>query len=91
MGSLTPGATFIYERDGGVVYAREVGQNERKPIGWMHTNDILEDAKMWLDIRRLAETNVALQNALNHAVTIYKIIKDDEHSKESTTMGQDGL
>lgn len=36
MGSLKPGATYIYERVDGVVYAREAGSepSTRVPIGW---------------------------------------------------------
>jgi hypothetical protein len=36
MGSLKPGATYIYERDKGVVYAREFGADPstRVEIGW---------------------------------------------------------
>ena len=36
MGTLTPGATYIYERNGDTVYAREFGADPstRKEIGW---------------------------------------------------------
>jgi len=36
MGTLKPGATYIYERNGNTVYAREMGSDPstRKPIGW---------------------------------------------------------
>jgi len=36
MGSLTPGATYIYERHNGTVYAREFGAdpNTRQIVGW---------------------------------------------------------
>ena len=33
MGTLKPGATYIYERDGDTVYAREQGSTERFVIG----------------------------------------------------------
>jgi hypothetical protein len=38
MGSLKPGATYIYERNGDEVYAREFGQHpsERKLIGYQY-------------------------------------------------------
>jgi hypothetical protein len=91
MGSLTPGATYIYERNGDEVYAREFGQIERKLIGYKHeidntpdirTNDgrpliehIRED-KLWGDIRREAKTNTTLQKALDRAIMIYKLSKD---------------
>jgi hypothetical protein len=36
MGSLKPGATYVYERDGKTTYAREFGADPstRQPIGW---------------------------------------------------------
>ena len=36
MGSLTPGTTYIYERDGETVYAREAGAapDTRQEVGW---------------------------------------------------------
>jgi hypothetical protein len=36
MGTLTPGASYIYERTNGITYAREVGSDPdtRRPIGW---------------------------------------------------------
>jgi hypothetical protein len=36
MGSLKPGARYIYERNGGVTYAREFGADPstREAIGW---------------------------------------------------------
>jgi len=38
MGSLKPGARYIYERNGGVTYAREFGADPktRQAIGWEH-------------------------------------------------------
>lgn len=38
MGSLKPGATYVYERDGGTVYAREAGADPstRQEIGYTY-------------------------------------------------------
>lgn len=88
MGTLKPGATYIYERDGDDVYAREFGETERKLIGYAHVADsrtsdgrplrdhMLED-KMWGEIRRMAPTNPALQSALDRAIMIYRLSKDN--------------
>jgi hypothetical protein len=87
MGSLKPGATYIYERNGGTVYARESGADPstRKEIGWDHdprTNDgrplfdHIMESKMWGEIHREAKTNPALQKALDRAIMIYKLSKD---------------
>ena len=41
MGQLKPGATYIYERDNGTVYAREFGADPstRQVIGWDYNKD----------------------------------------------------
>jgi hypothetical protein len=89
MGNLKPGATYVYERNGDTVYAREHGADPstRQAIGWDHTPDprtndgrplrehILED-KLWGEIRREARTNPTLQKALDRAIMIYKLSKD---------------
>lgn len=87
MGSLTPGATYIYERVDEVVYAREAGAapSTRVEIGRDYdprTSDgrpmfehMLED-KLWGDIRRAAKTNSTLQEAMNQCIMIYKLSKE---------------
>ena len=91
MGSLKPGATYIYERNGEELYAREFGETERKLIGYRYemenkpdprTNDgrplheHLMESKMWGEIRRMAPTNPALQKALDRVIMIYRLSKD---------------
>lgn len=89
MGSLTPGVPLIYERNGEEIYSREVGNPERKLIGYQyeHTFDdrttdgrplhehIRED-QLWKQIRSAAPTNPALQKALERAIMIYRLSKD---------------
>lgn len=95
MGNLKPGATYIYERNGEEVYAREFGETDRTLIGYRYemedkidprTGDgrpliehIRED-KLWGEIRRAAKTNTALHEALEHAILIYHLSKD--HGKK---------
>jgi hypothetical protein len=88
MGSLKPGVTYIYERNGDEIYARETGKTERVLVGYDHSPDprtsdgrplsehILED-KMWGEIRRMALTNPSLQKALDRAIMIYRLSKDN--------------
>ena len=89
MGSLKPGATYIYERNGEEIYAREAGQLDSKLIGYKYENtvdprtndgrplhDHMMEDKMWGEIRRMAPTNPALQKALDRAIMIYKLSKD---------------
>lgn len=99
MGTLKPGATYIYERVGNEVYARESGAdpNTRQLMGYAYDpvsghqidydkrtgdgrplHDHIQESKMWGDIRRLAPTNPALQDAVDRVIMIYKLIKVDE-------------
>lgn len=94
MGSLTPGATYIYERSGEEIYAREVGKTERKLIGYQYENKIdprtndgrplyehIKEDKLWGDIRRAAKTNEALQSALDRVILLYHLSKEDHGKK----------
>jgi hypothetical protein len=100
MGTLKPGATYIYERAEGIIYAREFGADPstRQVVGYesgreydpitghkinydSRTSDgrplhdhIMED-KLWGEIRREARTNPTLQDALERAIMIYRLIK----------------
>jgi len=86
MGSLTPGATYIYERNGEEIYAREFGKSERTMIGKyidpfnenITINYELENT--WKDILRESRTNPALQEALDRVKILYHLSKD--HGKE---------
>ena len=84
MGTLTPGATYIYERADGVIYAREVGANPntRIVVGYESPQDYervtgSNEDKMWVNIRRAAKTNPALQEALERARVIYELSKNE--------------
>ena len=89
MGTLKPGATYIYERNGDEIYAREAGKTERTMIGYQYENKIdprthdgrplyehLKEDKLWGEIRSAAKTNEALQSVLDRAILIYHLSKD---------------
>ena len=99
MGTLKPGATYIYERADGVVYAREAGSSPetRKAVGWEYNEKDLEGlnpvaaqsyrdlhnrnkkfqrAQEWQDILDEAESNPALQKAVDRVKMIYKLSKE---------------
>ena len=90
MGTLTPGATYIYERNGDTVYAREFGADPstRKEIGWNYDPNNLDhlerqerlntlrDAQLWHKIRLAARDNVTLQDALDRVIELYHLSKD---------------
>ena len=83
MGSLKPGASYIYERVNGVTYAREVGAKPetRVPIGWDANNEnVYEEIanhyyndKLWSRIFEEARTNTTLQQALERVIILYKL------------------
>jgi hypothetical protein len=81
MGSLTPGATYIYERADGITYAREFGAADRTAIGWDYDTklklDALKEDKLWTDIRTEAKTNPALQIELDRVIMLYHLSKKD--------------
>ena len=92
MGQLKPGATYIYERSQGIIYARESGSDPstRQVVGYEsgteydpisgHKIDyghLMED-KLWGEIRRTARTNPTLQDALDRAIMIYQLSKTNE-------------
>jgi len=78
MGSLTPGATYIYEKADGITYAREFGapHNERFEIGRDYERFLKDELRLWEDIVRAGRTNEALQAALDRAKIVYHLSKD---------------
>ena len=95
MGTLKSGATYIYERADGVVYAREFGAHPstRQVVGYDDPKayDPITGHKIntvcGMDIRRVAElvgmaqaaeTNATLQDALERAIMIYQLSKENE-------------
>ncbi len=87
MGNLKPGATYVYERNEGTVYAREIGADPstRREIGYTYDprtddgrplHDHIQDSKLWGQIRQEAKTNITLQKALDRVIMIYKLSKD---------------
>jgi hypothetical protein len=88
MGTLKPGATYIYERDGDTVYAREFGADPktRAEVGYNYDSrtsdgrplrDHLMDDKLWGEIRRFAATNDTLQSELDRVKILYYLLKED--------------
>jgi hypothetical protein len=82
MGSLKPGATYIYERAAGITYAREYGTTDRKIIGMEYplSKEAVEkqyqEEMLWKDILRKSETNPTLKSALDRAIMIYKLSEE---------------
>lgn len=91
MGNLRPNVPLIYESpDGGkTIYAREFNSLEKKLVGYQydfnnsHVNNKspgqkdYEEHILWNEIRQAAKTNPALQKAMERAILIYRLSKDD--------------
>lgn len=87
MGNLKPGATYTYEHRDGIVYAIESGTTEKIVIGWEHKLNKPGDGRetyleskeslLWREIRKVAKTNPALQNALDQCIMLYHLSKEN--------------
>jgi hypothetical protein len=92
MGNLKPGATYINERSGKVVYRREFGSDPstREVAGWDYDSSNpdfdprnlgqieLDDLKEWTDIRLAGKKNPVLQKAIENVKILYRMTKDDK-------------
>jgi hypothetical protein len=83
-GTLTPGATYIYEQVDGVTYARESGADPstRRIVGMTleasNLRNQMRNNQLWHDIRRAAETNPSIQRALDQCIILYRLSKEYE-------------
>lgn len=89
MGTLKPGATYIYERVDNTVYAREAGSDPstRKVIGqtlesnndsfYKNIADNYFFETEWRPILKEAEQNPALQEAIERVKILYHLSKKD--------------
>ena len=79
MGTLTPGATYIYEKANGITYAREVGAppNERFEIGRDYQRFLKDELQLWEEIVREGRTNQALRSALDRVILVYYLSKNN--------------
>ena len=79
MGNLKSGATLIYERANGMIYARESGTTERTVVGYDVAGSIEQiHLSDWNDILRASKSNPALQEALDHVRIIYNLSRPHE-------------
>jgi hypothetical protein len=79
-----PGATYVYERSNGTIYAREMTApaSQRFEIGHDYDSrthdgrplhEHLKDDELWGKIRRAARTNPALQAELDRVIMFYHL------------------
>lgn len=94
MGTLKPGAAYVYEQVEDITYAREFGADPatQTEVGWNYDprtsdgrplHDHIMDAKLWGNILKAAKTNSALREALDRVKIVYHLSKD--HGQKQTT------
>lgn len=76
MGTLRPGATYIYEKVNGITYRREPRSMHREEIGRDYTRTVKDSEESWKDILVTAEHNPALQKAVDRVIMLYRLSKD---------------
>lgn len=80
MGTLTPGATYIYERVAGSVFAREFGKTERKLVGY--DTSISPDYAMYRSeinqVLLMCEQDPAMKELLDQLFVLYNLKKTHE-------------
>ena len=76
-----PSARQVVGYESGTEYdpitGHKISYDSRTSDGRPLREHMLED-KMWGEIRRAAKTNPTLQDALDHAIMIYRLTKTDE-------------
>jgi hypothetical protein len=83
MGTLKPGATYVYERSDGVVYAREFGADPqtRFVVGYESGKDydlVKRNKINWADLLKESKNNKALADALDRVIMLYELGKVNE-------------
>ena len=84
MGTLTPGATYIYERAEGIIYARRFGETDRIVVGYESGKDydsVGANKRMMSDLNeivRMCETDPAMKELLDQLFVLYNLKKTHE-------------
>ena len=83
MGSLKPGATYIYERSGGIVYAREFGKTKRTVVGYASDDNQLSASTYRLlsemnEVIQMCETDPGMKELLDQLLVMYNLKKTHE-------------
>jgi hypothetical protein len=83
MGSLNPGATYIYERAGGIVYAREFGETKRTVVGYASDDNQLSASTHRLlsemnEVVKMCESDPGMKEMLDQLFVMYNLKKTHE-------------
>jgi hypothetical protein len=84
MGTLKPGATYIYERADGIIYAREFGKTKRHVVGYESGKDydLSGSNKRMLselnEVVKMCETDSGMKELLDQLFVMYNLKKKHE-------------
>jgi hypothetical protein len=77
MGTLNPGATYIYESVAGTIFAREFGSTERRVVGY--TTDVSAEFAMYKSeinqVLTMCESDPAMRGLLDQLLVLYNLKK----------------
>lgn len=80
MGSLEPGATYVYERVDDCIYARKMGQTKRQLVGWTKSEGIaMREYRSEINqVLAMCETDPAMRELLDQLFVLYNLKKTHE-------------
>lgn len=80
MGSLKPGATYVYERVDDRIYAREMGQPKRQLVGWSNNTGLaMQGYRNEINhVLAMCETDLAMRELLDQLFVLYNLKKPHE-------------
>jgi hypothetical protein len=82
MGSLKPGATYIYERANGRIYAREFGSSDRQLVGYDSQVQAHREQRYYMnhinDVLTMCESDPAMKQLLEQLFVLYNLKKTHE-------------
>lgn len=80
MGTLTPGATYIYERVAGTIFARELGKTERRVVGY--TTEMSPEMNFYRSemnqVLLMCEQDPGMMDLLEQLFVMYNLKKQHE-------------
>ena len=77
MGTLTPGATYIYEHADGVTYAREFGKTQRVVVGYNESYYKRRRHQLWQNIIEVSFEDKELEHMLEQVEIYYRLRHQD--------------
>ena len=82
MGALKPGVTYIYESEGGRIYAREFGKTERQIVGYDVKQQETAERRYYMNemnkVLAMCEQDPGMKDLLDQLFVLYNLKKTNE-------------